>query len=81
MLDKLNELDAMGYAYYFQYTLNAYDSDIEPNLPKLENKLDTFLMLAYIATQIIQRQKSKTILQNIKRILIFCATKYMRGQM
>lgn len=46
MLDKLNELDAMGYAYYFQYTLNAYDSDIEPNLPKLENKLDTFKKLA-----------------------------------
>ena len=46
MLNKLDEITAMGYTYYFQYTLNAYDSDIEPNLPKLENKLDTFKKLA-----------------------------------
>ena len=31
MLDRLSELDK--YNYYFQFTLNAYGKDVEPNIP------------------------------------------------
>ena len=31
MLDRLSELDQ--YTYYFQFTLTAYDRDVEPNIP------------------------------------------------
>lgn len=34
------------YPFYFQYTLNAYDSNIEPLLPPLPYKLETFCNLA-----------------------------------
>lgn len=34
------------YAYYFQFTLTGYDSDVEANLPSHERRLDTFLRLA-----------------------------------
>jgi hypothetical protein len=32
MLERLHELD--NYHYYFQFTVNSYGSDIEPNVPK-----------------------------------------------
>ena len=31
-----------GTPFYFQYTLNAYDSDIEPGLPPLSERIETF---------------------------------------
>lgn len=31
MLNRLQELDA--YDYYFQFTVNAYGKDVEPNIP------------------------------------------------
>ncbi len=34
------------YSFYFQYTLNAYDRDMEPGLPSLTDKMDTFRRLA-----------------------------------
>ena len=34
------------YPFYFQYTLNAYDHDIEPALPSLEDKLQSFCTLS-----------------------------------
>lgn len=34
------------YTFYFQYTLNAYDRNIEPALPALEDKLETFRSLS-----------------------------------
>ncbi len=34
------------YPFYFQYTLNAYDRDMEPGLPELERKMKTFRQLA-----------------------------------
>ncbi len=34
------------YPFYFQYTLNAYGRDMEPGLPELQKKLDTFRKLA-----------------------------------
>lgn len=35
-------LDEMGIDFYFQYTLNHYPWDIEPNVPSLEERADTF---------------------------------------
>lgn len=46
MFPKLDQITAMGYVYYFQYTLNAYGVDIEPNLPSLNRKLTTFKALS-----------------------------------
>ena len=34
------------YSYYFQFTLNPYERDIEPGLPSLEARLDTFQELS-----------------------------------
>ncbi len=43
MLPRLDELDRYGFCYYFQFTLNDYDKEeFEPNVPPLENRLDTF---------------------------------------
>lgn len=36
------------YPFYILYTLNPYRQDIEPNLPKEEKRLDTFLRIAEI---------------------------------
>lgn len=44
MLSRLAELD--GYMYYFQYTLNGYGADIEPRVPSLENRVNTFTRLS-----------------------------------
>ncbi len=44
MLARLDELE--GYDYYFQFTLNGYGFDAEPNLPPPEQRLDTFTELA-----------------------------------
>jgi hypothetical protein len=44
-LKRLPEIDALGYRYYFQFTLTAYDSAIERNLDKT-NILDAFIALS-----------------------------------
>jgi hypothetical protein len=44
-LSRLSEIDALGYRYYFQFTLTAYDSSIERNLDKT-NILDAFIALS-----------------------------------
>lgn len=44
MLEQLNLLD--GYNYYFHYTITGYDSEIEPNLPTLEARIDTLKKLS-----------------------------------
>ena len=44
MMEKLERLE--GYAYYFQFTLNAYGRDMEANLPPLEDRIDTFRRLS-----------------------------------
>lgn len=46
LLPFLSELDALGYAYYFQFTLTPYDRNVERNLrPKVEIE-ETFLALS-----------------------------------
>jgi hypothetical protein len=46
MLPFLDELDAMGYPYLFQFTLTPYDRQIERHLRPKEEILRTFLALA-----------------------------------
>jgi DNA repair photolyase len=46
MLDKLHLLKE--YAYYFQFTLNPYDQDIETGLPRKNEILETFKKLSGI---------------------------------
>ncbi len=43
----LDELDKYGINYYFQFTLNDYENEkYEPQVPKLENRIETFKMLS-----------------------------------
>lgn len=45
MIEKLNDINE--YVYYFQFTLNGYDKDIEPNLPdKRKELIPTFQRLS-----------------------------------
>ena len=45
LLDRIDELD--GYNYYFQYTINSYGTDMEPNVPsKSEELINTFIELS-----------------------------------
>ncbi len=46
MLEKLPELDNLGYRYYFLFTLTPYDQSLEPNVPSREKSLETFRTLA-----------------------------------
>ena len=46
MLPLLDELDALGYKYYFEYTVTGYGSALEPGLPEKERTVDTFLRLS-----------------------------------
>ncbi len=43
----LSRLEAFkNYKYYFQYTLNAYEKDMEPNLAPLNERIETFIELS-----------------------------------
>lgn len=42
----LDTLDAMGYPYYFQYTITGYGSELEGNRPDQEVALETFVSLS-----------------------------------
>jgi DNA repair photolyase len=46
MIDKLNYLDSCTYRYYFQFTLNSYNSDMEPNVPAKAERIETFKVLS-----------------------------------
>ncbi|HAK75122.1 MAG TPA: hypothetical protein DCP36_19100, partial [Sporomusaceae bacterium] len=46
MLSKLKTIDAMGYPYYFQFTITPYDTNIEKNLPVKSAIVDTFKRLS-----------------------------------
>ncbi|MGE5653376.1 MAG: DUF1848 domain-containing protein [Bacillota bacterium] len=45
-LHHLDELDQRGYHYYFQFTLNDYPTPIEPGVPAVEDRLETFKALS-----------------------------------
>jgi DNA repair photolyase len=46
LISHLAELDARGYRYYFQFTLNPYDQRFEPHVPELGSRLATFCRLS-----------------------------------
>jgi len=46
ILAKLDFFDEYKYAYYFQFTLNPYDNDIETNLPPKKEIIETFKKLS-----------------------------------
>lgn len=47
LIPYLHELDKRGIHYYFQYTLNDYSDELlEPNVPSLQQRIDTFKELA-----------------------------------
>lgn len=46
LLPHLAELDRRGHRYYFLYTLNDYPQELEPQVPALSKRLDTFKALA-----------------------------------
>jgi hypothetical protein len=46
MIPRIHELDEKGLTYYFQFTLNPYDIDVEPGLPDKMQLVDTMKVLA-----------------------------------
>lgn len=46
IMDKLSLLDELGYYYYFQFTLTPYGKELERNLRKKEEIIETFHSLA-----------------------------------
>ncbi|AJY69793.1 hypothetical protein RW64_09405 [Geobacter sulfurreducens] len=46
LLPHLDELDRLGFRYYFQFTLNPYDAIFEPHVPPLAERLETFRELS-----------------------------------
>lgn len=46
MLPRLAEIVALGYPFYFQFTLTPYDRDMEQNLPPKETLLKVFQKLS-----------------------------------
>lgn len=45
-LKYLDEMDSRGYRYYFTFTLNDYPKELEPNVPKVEARIETFQQLS-----------------------------------
>ncbi len=49
LIQYLPVLDRMGLQYYFQFTLNDYENEgLEPNLPLLKDRIETFKWLSRI---------------------------------
>lgn len=46
ILEKLPQIDEMGYRYYFEYTITAFGTEEERNLPDKQQEIDTFLRLS-----------------------------------
>ncbi|MDR0476249.1 MAG: DUF1848 domain-containing protein [Treponema sp.] len=44
----LKQIDKSGFRYYFQFTLNPYEKNLEPALPAKAELLDTFIELSRI---------------------------------
>lgn len=46
MFERFSLLDSMGYSYYMQFTLTAYDNTIETNLPPKAELLQAFIEMS-----------------------------------
>jgi hypothetical protein len=44
MINKLGQLK--GYSYYFQFTITGYGQKLEPNVPLMQEAIDTFIALS-----------------------------------
>ena len=45
-LPRIEQLQAAGYRFYFEFTLNPYDRTVEPNLPDKSQLIDAFQTLS-----------------------------------
>lgn len=46
LMGKLKEIDRLGYQYYFQFTVTAYDKSVEINVPSKSEIIKTFINLS-----------------------------------
>lgn len=46
LMNHLDEIDQMGYQYYFQFTITPYNHSIEPSLPPKARIIETFKRLS-----------------------------------
>lgn len=46
LMQYLKDIDRLGYKYYFQFTLTGYPKVIEPSLPSVETRINTFKELS-----------------------------------
>ena len=46
LMPHLEKLKQLGYSYYFQYTVNGYGEILEPNVPSLDECIETFCELS-----------------------------------
>lgn len=46
LMEYLPDIDKRGMHYYFQFTLNHYEKDLEPDVPPLEERIQTFKELS-----------------------------------
>jgi len=45
-INKLKEIDHLGYKYYFQFTITSYDDLIEKNVPKKSELIEKFIRIS-----------------------------------
>lgn len=46
LIKHFKEIDSLGHRYYFQYTLNAYPLFLEPKVPPLQERINTFIEIS-----------------------------------
>jgi DNA repair photolyase len=46
LMQHLNELDSLGYNYYFQYTITGYPKELENSVPRPHRAIKTFINLS-----------------------------------
>ncbi|MEZ8082412.1 DUF1848 domain-containing protein [Enterovibrio norvegicus] len=46
LMEHLDELDQLGYCYYFQYTITGYPKELENSVPRPHRAIETFIKLS-----------------------------------
>nr|VVV03975.1 hypothetical protein AW0309160_01358 [Aliivibrio wodanis] len=46
LIKHLDELDSLGYKYYFQYTITAYPKNLETRVPRPHRSIESFIKLS-----------------------------------
>ncbi|MDP2590836.1 DUF1848 domain-containing protein [Vibrio splendidus] len=46
LMEHLDELDQLGYRYYFQYTITGYPKELENSVPRPHRAIETFIKLS-----------------------------------